>query len=147
MLGSIFWLLLISECYLQHSVRIAKGLPSLISSHFKPLCRCLTKPGDSTFFRWSWFLIQLCSCHSHPSRFTEADLLLPSLNVSHLPPRSLLPQSGHSLYLPGGLGTLSAHVQAKISKLCVRRDSWLYVNFIWLFALLFFERKRESELP
>lgn len=57
--GSIFWLLLISECYLQHSVQTAKGLASLISSHFKPLCRCLTKPGDSTFFRWSWFLIQL----------------------------------------------------------------------------------------
>lgn len=76
---------LISKFYLQHSVWAPKGLASLISSHFKLRCRCLLKPEDSLVLKMMLILNTTISCHSHSSHFTE-DLLLPSLNISYLPP-------------------------------------------------------------
>jgi len=95
-----------------------------------------------------WFLTQLFAAAISIPPISQRQTCCCLLRMFHTClPCSTLPQTVQPPYLPAGLGTLSAHVQAKISKLCVKRDSWLYVSFIWLFVLLFFERKRESDLP
>lgn len=78
--GSIFCLLVISKLYLQHSAQ-----PPFSASTSNTCGRCLIKNRGLHDFKMKLVLKRaICSCHSHPSRFAEADLLLPPLNVPHL---------------------------------------------------------------